>query len=222
MKLIETLGSPYDFDNCGIFHAIEANKDTGTLPWLDGSDMSNFLDELYYFNHSGEKTITKLFRNNYAENIVFIAELICRRYQVRWDKIYTSIFGTDYNILNDNHRTIVRTPDLEDSSVQNSATRIVTQGNVENEDSIFGFNSPTPVGTDTSSTDNERVVSGDADDNETTTVHNQSGTETIVENGSNTSPQKRLQDEIDFRKRNDFFEILFRDVDTILTLLVYE
>lgn len=215
MKLIDSLGSPINFDN-GIFHWLYHDFST-EITWLQ--DIYQDLDFIYYLNHSGQKTVTKLFEL-YSDDIDILAGIIWYRYKVKWTKIYNALFDTTYNLLDDNHKTSIRTPDLEQSETQKRNVSVTTQNYGNDLDSVYGFNSTTPVDSDVNSNSNTQTISANGETNKTSTSVTQTGTETVTTHGSRTSAQKRILEELELRK-TEFYDILMKDVDRLLVLSVY-
>ena len=219
MKLIDSLGTPYDFQEYGIFQLINLELGVDELTWLN--DIYGDLDYIYYFNHSGQKTTTKLFNECYTSNSLdYLARIIIARYKVKWTKIYNALFDTTYNLLDDNHRTSIRTPDLSQTETQKRNVSVTTQNYGNDTDSVYGFNSTTPVNSDASSNANTQTISANGETNKTSTSVTQTGTETVTTHGSRTSAQKRIEEELELRK-TEFYDILMKDVDRLLVLSVY-
>ena len=128
----------------------------------------------------------------------------------------------------------------------NVSTDMTTTSTNEKNNDVYGFNSTAPVGSDLNyGTDTENVL-GDKENNTTenvkqttgddtndTTGNDEKGTtgnddkdttknEIISRTGRNTSAQDLLQKELDFRSKNLFFNIVFRDIDDIIALAIYD
>ena len=125
-------------------------------------------------------------------------------------------------------------------------TDITTSSTNEKNNDVYGFNSSAPVGSDLNYGTDTENVKGDKEKNTTenvkqTTGNDTNGTigndekgttgnddkdttknETISRTGRNTSAQDLLQKELDFRSKNLFFNIVFRDIDSIIALEIYD
>ena len=125
-------------------------------------------------------------------------------------------------------------------------TDMTTSSTNEKNNDVYGFNSTAPVGSDLNYGTDTENVKGDKEKNTTenvkqktgsdtngTTGNDEKGTtgnddkdttknETISRTGRNTSAQDLLQKELDFRSKNLFFNIVFRDIDSIIALEIYD
>ena len=125
-------------------------------------------------------------------------------------------------------------------------TDITTSSTNEKNNDVYGFNSTAPVGSDLNYGTDTENVKGDKEKNTTENVKQKTGSdtngttgndkkgttgnddkdttknETISRTGRNTSAQDLLQKELDFRSKNLFFNIVFRDIDSIIALEIYD
>lgn len=155
---------------------------------------------------------------------------------------------TDYNTDvaktgNNEDKVTYNTSTVNDGTV---GTKETTTSNRENASDVYGFNSPSPVG---DSVDNENVtetVEGKAEDNTTHNTQNKTGTdtkniginenekktgtdtksftinETLKKSGRNTSGAELIETELTMRDKEIFFDIIYRDIDSIITLPIYD
>ena len=125
-------------------------------------------------------------------------------------------------------------------------TDMTTSSTNEKNNDVYGFNSTAPVGSDLNYGTDTENVKGDKEKNTTENVKQKTGSdtngttgndkkgttgnddkdttknETISRTGRNTSAQDLLQKELDFRSKNLFFNIVFRDIDSIIALEIYD
>lgn len=127
----------------------------------------------------------------------------------------------------------------------NSAVKETTTRNDTENNSTYGFNSsiavPTSDNTDTSS----ETLTASADDNTTHNQETKTGTEsksiglnhtdsktgfdtkditineTITNSGRDISAPKLIQEELDLRNSNIFFDIIYADIDSVTTIQIY-
>ena len=116
---------------------------------------------------------------------------------------------------------------ITDDGQENS--KIVSTSNDNNLDNRWGFNSVNKVPTDESIGNSTSTTEGSADDN---TVHNErknTGTDTritgdeddMARSGRHSRASNLLSAEIDFRLKNQFYNMVFDHIDEIATLDIY-
>ena len=171
------------------------------------------------------------------QSVIDLCRQILNRFADAWDKIYTTL-QAEYNPLeNYNMKEEVKpdTYDQEDIPAGwNKQTKREVNQNVSVSDSgshnqtdVWGFNSSTGVPSAKVTTDGTVTTSGDADDNyETVTETEVTGRKKLhkgsvqTERSGNigvTTSQQMAQAEIDLRIKNHMEDIIFRDVDQVLT-----
>ena len=132
--------------------------------------------------------------------------------------------------------------DTKTSTVTEDGTVMVgtsetTSRTGDTQDNVYGFNSVTPVGDTTSNETVTETVSGKKDDNVTDTdnktttdeviAHDistneiNSGTDTYTRTGRDESGATLITEEIEMRNLYTFFDIVFADVDSIMTINIY-
>lgn len=155
----------------------------------------------------------------------------------------TTTYGSKTDYSSDNNNII--TYNLNTTDNGKTGTKEVTTRNVENDDNVYGFNSASPVGDTFGQQTTSETVSGDAESNtnyneqlktgtetkkgDNTESTQKSGTdskqndynETITHNGRRMSGADLVESEISLRDRRNFFEMIFRDIDSITTIQLY-
>lgn len=184
-----------------IFGSIVTGWGEDTPDYIGDSTNAQKLDLMYRDLYSGDKEISPYVERTYSNNEediedtnLAIAETIKIFFKDKWDKLYNSIVNASYDALSNYDITEVETPDL--------TTENTTQ------DNVYGF--------DSSSEDGEPK-------DKKTYVSEYTGTNTTERTGRDgkVTAQKLLEQEINVRK-NLFYEMLFRDLDSILTLRIYD
>lgn len=197
----------------------------------------------YYLNHSGNKNLSMFYEILYEkksdtvnpENI--IGKTIRSKFMDKWIRLYNLLETQSYNVLDAYTETesIVRS---ENETVNNrvdgtrgikTATDITTTNSTDSDNTIYGFNSSTPVGDTGGATSGTTNVKGTGASNteDTTTSETTDRTTdntedyTKTKNGRENSASKLISEEIDFRNFYIFFNIVFNDIDTIATLPIY-
>ena len=171
------------------------------------------------------------------QSVIDLCYQILTRFGDAWAKIYATL-QAEYNPLeNYNMKEEVKpdTYDQEDIPAGwNKQTRREVNQNVSVSDSgshnqtdVWGFNSSAAVPSAKVTTDGTVTTSGDADDNyETVTETEVTGRKKLhkgsvqTERSGNigvTTSQQMAQAEIDLRIKNHMEDIIFRDVDQVLT-----
>lgn len=124
-------------------------------------------------------------------------------------------------------------------------TKETTTRTSSDTNSIYGFNSIEPVGDSNSSEDITETVVGDANDNTTHNSRTRTGTETkdytlgeseahtgtdtkditidetVKKVGRDVSAAELIEAELNLRNSTIFFDVVYKDIDSILTLKIY-
>ena len=203
----------------GIFAAMD------DMPWEDEID-GTVLDLEYFGNHAGLRQSSVLVEKmtGYEDDEVLsdvevgrLVAIIKAKFGTSWGRIWDAL-KEDYDTFGLTDMTETRTPNL---SVKHKASNDFKAENTQqktsgkNTQSYFGFGGSTekPVNkTDDIFTVKNGTTQAGYTEDETT------GTETmrrVGNNGSKTN-QELLQAELEAR-RTQFMDIIFRDVDTVLT-----
>ena len=159
---------------------------------------------------------------DYTNLSEFLANVIYKRFGVKWKKIYDALM-TQYNPLENYNMYEKRTPDLTDERTPDitlTEDNTITT-NTDSETSINGFNSTESnpsndtVGNQTNTIDRTNTETG-----KETTTH--TGKEELERSGNIgvTTSQQMLESEIKLRQY-DFYKQIYKDVDSILCLGIY-
>lgn len=208
----------------------------GNLPWssiMVGSQM----DTLYFDTHSGERFGSKIITRRVGDDDSLssadrkiISTLVYATFRTQWGRLWTTM-NPNYEPLNNyqmtedetgNH-TDTRTPDLTRKHTGTDAN----EGNshVNNQNNLWGFNSDTSVPADMSdgdttvNTTNTRNLTDTETGTDTTAGENTRKLTRKGNIGTNTF-QNLLQQERNLWMYN-FFEQVFKDVDSVLTIPIY-
>ena len=229
----------------GIFTALQ----TTDIPWKN-SNIATVLDTEYYGNISGEKIVSPLVRKKLedgelsAANQAVLASVIFSLFGVNWSKEwetlsqqYDPIANYDMTETMTNDETVTeygKTHTLTDN-LTHAKTGTETDApnvTVATTDTVHGFNSTNPVPTDSRSqgTSGNDIVTYNTSETDT-------GTRTGVDSGEDTqtrnyelhrsgnigvtTTQQLLQSERDLWVWNFFIDVVFPDVDRVLTIQTY-
>lgn len=135
--------------------------------------------------------------------------------------------------------------DTEVEDTGETGTKEVVDRADNHKNDIYGFNSVAAVGDNKSEATSKITTTGNAQDNtnhnvsdktgteERTIVHGKSeaktgkdtedidGTVTTELSGRKASPSELIGKELDFRSKNIFYDIVYKDIDSIATLQIY-
>ena len=184
------------YPNNGIFNQMAL---TNKLTWLN--EYAIDLDYEYLYNHSGDKTLTKL-----GEQVELskLAEIILHKYSDAWNRIYVAFIETQYKPIENYSMEEVETPNLIDSVTSNkthtgtvastmknntlatvtgeskTSTDLVSDGN--GEQGIFGFNSVDGTSAPANSSTNSTHTIGDLDKNKSVANNSEDRKEDATKN----------------------------------------
>ena len=204
----------------GVFSVLE-DLEGASIPWA-GDDLAPFLDAEYYGNISGDKLISPLLEKMVEGDVMtdleksFVAATILSLCSTNWSKEWATL-AAEYNPIENYSMTEEMTDDQTVSEYGKIHTR---EDNLKDESktAIYGFNSS--EASDTGSGETSRTGSvTDRDSGEDT--HTRNYTLTRSGNIGVTTSQQMLQSERDLWKWNFFRDVVFPDLDKVLTLQIY-
>lgn len=192
----------YNNVNFGIF---EVNDSDFALPDYLGS--VEYVDEEYFYNHSGDKKVSAWVRKIYEahesqeeidEEITNLFKYIVRRFSEKWNRLIKAFVDAEYNPIN-NYDMIEK---------ENVGSKIT---NTSGQDvSTYGFNSPQPTPTGKSSS--SVTTEGKKADNERELTR--SG------NIGVTTSAQMIEGELNLRKY-DLLNNIYLDIDSVLARSLY-
>lgn len=235
-RLIDVYDDP--FTTGGLFSILN----TFAVPWVDDMDATT-LDTEYFYNISGQKIISPLVRRVLGTDAVLdntkrtkLADVIFKMNALNWSKQYETL-SLEYDPISNYDMTESESIENENSREKtntgtqtNSGTQTVnttSTGTSENE--IYGFNSQVAVGDRDTTTGG--TVSATSTDSNTRTDNLSEGetgdsttTRTLTRSGNIgvTTSQQMVQSQRDLWLWNFFYNIVFPDIDRILTLSTYQ
>lgn len=212
------------------------------------ADLIKNLNMAYHGSHSGDKNISpivhKFLTSEDAETRTKLAGIIYTMFGDKWSKLWDA-FNTEYNPLNNYDMVETETPaetthtitpaETTETITPAETTMETKPAKVVTENEISAFNSSgyedsakttaagdvNDKGTDVFTVDESGVnkIEVDAAGTDVFTVQNE---RTLTRSGNIgvTSSQQLLQSEIELRKWL-YFNSVFNDIDTILTLSIY-
>ncbi len=207
MKIIDLFEFDTEHLDRNIFYYIFVNKPTDTLEWLT-SDNFNTFDLEYYLSHSGDKQTSLLFdrlmernNNDTASVLDKIAKVLINKFQKNWDVLHDALFS-EYNPIENysmvEHESVNTNMNTTNKSKQNT----------------FGLGTTAEDGSPSQKLDGSVDTTGEAKDNYRDLIR--SG------NIGTTTSQMMVQSEVELRTlRNNFNNIIFDDIDSVLTTCLY-
>lgn len=166
-----------------------------------------------------------------------VAEILLHKYTEKWLRIKQALIDTTYSPLTDYEHMDKKT--RETTTKQSTSDTVTSEGSVASketntntrtsEDSVYGFNSAVSVPSNGSNSSSESVTEGIASDNTTHGTTSTDGksdattneTETHTITGRNTSGADLVKKELDLRSKAIYLDIIFKDIDSMITLSVY-
>lgn len=219
-KLIDVFGDV--LTDGGLFVKLNALN----VPWISDDISADVLDNAYFYNFSGQKTISPLLRRylNGAEKItdsqmVSLANIIYKIYIKNWNKLYATL-SLEYNPISNYDMTESETVENEKTNSREGSQSVSTTTSGNSADNVFGFNSSGAVGDSTTTTSaTNSTTSTDSDSGSGT--DNTERTLTRSGNIGVTTSQQMIESERDLWRWKFFFDVVFPDIDEVLTVATY-
>ena len=208
-----------------------------SAPWADTMSGTN-LDIAYLDGHSGERYCSNFINHRLndsgvlsSDNRTLIANILWAMFGIQWTRLWATMKPTDYVPLTNyqmtedetGSHTDTRTPDL--TRKHTGTDTDVGESTTNNQNNLWGFNSSTSIpsdmqdGTNTANNTNTRDLTDTETGTDTTAGNNTRKLTRTGNIGTNTF-QNLLQQERNLWMYN-FFEQIFKDVDSVLTLPIY-
>ncbi len=229
----------------GIFSALQSFD----VPWKS-PDISTYLDMDYYGNYSGDKIVSPLVDKKLVSGVLTsekqaeLAAVLFNVFGTNWTKEwatmseeYDPIANYDMEEIMTDDETVIEYGKTEDTTTGNTHTKTGTETetpavSLTTADTVHGFNSSNPVPTDgrtetPSGTDqmSYNLSEGDSGsigvDYGGSDTHTRNYTLTRKGNIGVTTTQQLLQSERDLWKWSYFMNVVFPDIDRVLTIQTY-
>lgn len=184
----------------------------------------------YYTTHSANKPVAPIYQiildfikekgdiqeDQYLilTNTTLGLDIIRPMFIDKWTRTYNLLLRNDYDPLNSYK---IKDTITYDTTI-NTGTKETTESDNDINVDTYGFNSETPVGADSTSNRVSETVTGDINDNKQI----KTGTETTDHEGYDRTPANLIKAELNMRATNIFIDIVYKDIDTVATLLIYD
>lgn len=218
-KLIEVITTPTE----SIFYALQ-NLENADIPWAD-DNINEELDLDYLFNRSGNKiisTLTEFFVDRDTGKIddlsmITLAKVIYTKYGAKWVKEYATL-SLQYNPINNYDMVEQMTNDITTHQFGHTNTRTDnTDETIETEKA--GFNSTDYTPSDKVNTKGNAGTVADVETGTNTDTRNYRLTRSG--NIGVTTSQQMIESERKLWLWNFFDEIVYPDIDRVLTINMY-
>lgn len=235
LKLRETITTPH---LKGIFFNLASSE---VFDFINDNNKKT-LNVDYYDIYSRNKMASKYFTNEedsdfiiiddgdliYCDNKDYIitsldyddiysqlCSIIIERFENKWMRLYKALVLEEYNAIENYRMEETRTPDLTDTRDTKTKSDITTIVDGDK----YGFNSSTASPVDKSTTH----LTGDDTKNATNDVLKRTGTEKLERSGNIgvTTSQQMLESEIQLRALHNMVNIIYDDIDKVLTSPIY-
>lgn len=153
---------------------------------------------LFYLNTHGERTLSKSGRNLTVSEM---ASVIVGLHSEKWDKIYTNMVS-EYPIIENHVETLTETTKEKGTNTNNT-----TETNVEK---VSAYN------------DNDFVNDEQTTNNNTMTGSNENEVTKTVEKRVTENAIKNLENAIKYLQNNVIYNIIFSDVNGVITLNIFD
>lgn len=230
------------YSSNGIFHYL----DNFDVPWTNTND---FLDLEYHGNRSGNKYISPLVNNmkNADGELTSVertrlAMIIFNKFKEKWDKLYATL-ELEYNPIEnyrmtEDERTVddvnitdsyVRDRDVSGTNTGTAVNALSDTDTITNQ--VYGFDNGEPTNKDKSvdstssiNTLTNNLANTESEDINDSNAHNEDNIKarTLTRSGNIgvTTSQQMIESERNLWMWN-FYEQIFKDIDSVLTLKIY-
>lgn len=216
-NLIDT----YIHTKYGIFNALIKLGDLTMLEYINEENVDS-LNTLYYLGRSGDKPISRMYQRMYdlttdpvdSDIVDDLAKIVTVRYLKKWNEFYLTL-KIKYNPLANYKKTKVETPEITKSV--NYEVDTTSKGEATSKSKVYGFNSEEAVNDSESEGTSTSESKGTTQKGE----HVESGSRTTTEKGYTGDPTKLIENELKLRVDNELYELIFKDLDDLLTEPLY-
>lgn len=168
------------------------------LPFLVEGE-AEYLDEEYFYGHSYDKDMSYRYKrivdvDGETLALTHIYKIALIRFKTKWDRLYKTMVYPEYDI----------TSNTKVTEKENIGTKVTTSTSTDSD--VYGFNSEGAVSvSDTHG--KTQSVSDKVDNERETTRYGNNGAKTFAE---------LIANEIEFKNRYEFYQMIFNDIDELL------
>ena len=187
----------------------------------------------YYFNHSGDKEISPIYKlfvdsGNITGAYLYQVEILFAKFLDKWIDYYTYL-NTQLNIEHDYIERISKTGTdrhaITNDDIITDDGQVGTKVTTDYSDGVAGFNSASYVN-DTKSTRTETANSNDNTNHNTRTINanhadNLTYGSVVTKEGRNVPQVELIDKALKFKRDNIFLDMVFKDIDSVLTQPLY-
>ena len=188
------------------------------------------LDFEYIYSHSGNKYISPLVEKLLKDdntittlNLNKLVNIIYNKFNDKWGRLF-DVLTEKYEPLENYNMYEIETPNIKREKTTGTNVDMNVDGSGSNQSNVFGFNTSSDKGVPNAIAEGETSSNtiGNEENNFTNIIENENGNKVLERNGNIgvTSSQQLLEQEIEVRK-NNIYNIMYEDLDDILTLSIY-
>lgn len=224
-------------NNISVTYKTENGNVTITKNHILPVELVDNVGEYIIITYTDINDVNLVFDKARAFNIIF-GDICDNKFSRKWDKLYDLLIEANYNPLEDTDIVETKTGGNDDTITKNSITtedgtvgtnQTITTNSTDNSD-IYGFNSTSPIPTDVNTNETTETTIGSPQDNTTHNTQTVNGSDKKINifNESKTSKGRYdkastlIMEEISLREKENFFNIIYKDIDSVVTLQIYE
>lgn len=206
-------------ENKGIFEFMTA------MPWAE-SITSAQLNIEYFGNHSGCKLISPLVKSMLVDGVLSdakrqaLAQLISSKFSHNWTSLWNAL-SSEYNPIHNYDMTETQKKDGENIDTRDLTDTRNHGRKTADEYSHYGINSTKANPSDVESMSESGATTDFHTGDETHHID-----ETLVTTRSGnigvTTSQQMIEAEIALRMKSNFYDLVYRDCDSVLALQIYD
>lgn len=200
----------------------------------------------YYLGRSGNKTVSLIYHrfnkiieeNELSDDTNFLlGQYIRSKFRDKWERLYSTLIESKYNPIENYEHKVTKsgtnTTEKTYGSILDDETKVSTKEITQNSggvtDKYYGFNSSTAVPTNEDEDTSTITVTGNADENVTKFNQKKTGTDTEeltlgerhTITGRNESSASLINEELNMRQKQQLFDIVYADIDSVYALKIY-
>ena len=232
-------------DKAAVFnHLIMTDEDVmfgffGSYDWRRNPDLPEVLKTKntcieYYFNHSGNREISPIYKlfvdsgNAGGGAYLYQSDILLKNFKEKWIDYYNYIYA-DLSVDSEYNETVSKTGTdrhaISNDDIITDDGQVGTKVTTDYSDGVAGFNSPSYVN-DTKSTRTETANSNDNTNHNTRTINanhadNLTYGSVVTKEGRNVPQVELIDKALKFKRDNIFLDMVFKDIDSVLTQPLY-
>lgn len=170
-------------------------------------------------------------------NTLLGSSIIRPKFIDKWLRVYDTLITKQYDALEgfehtehkegNNSDTTTYDTNVEDNG--NVGTKETVTRSSDTANNVYGFNSVTSVGVDEDIDNSVETTVGNFDENTSHNIQTKTGNDTknfvidedVTKSGRNATGAELVEAELNLRNTQIFFDIVYKDIDSVATLEIY-